>query len=76
MDWDNARVTKQETNRYHRWIKEAIEIRKWSPKTMNRVEGASTLSHTWGAVDGRPPWRAVLGGGGLTAGGVVHQSEN
>ena len=45
MDWDDARVIKQENNRYHRWIKEAIEIRKRSPKTMNRDEGAYMLSH-------------------------------
>ena len=62
MDWDNARVIKQEINRYLQWIKEAIEIRKWSPKTMNRDEGAYIISNTWSAV---------LGGGGLTAGGVV-----
>ena len=67
MDWDNARVIKQENNRYHRWIKEAIEIRMRNPKTMNRDEGAYMLSHTCSAV---------LGGSGLTAGGVVHQSKN
>ena len=36
------------------WIKEAIEIRKRSPKTMNRDEGADMLSHTWSAVLGTP----------------------
>ena len=54
MDWDKARVIKQENNRYHRWIKEAIEIRKRGPDTMNRDEGAFMLSHTW---------TSILGGG-------------
>ena len=65
MDWDNARVIKQENNRYHCWIKEAIEIRKRTPGTMNRDEGAYMFSHTWSGV---------LGGGGLTAGGVTYGS--
>ena len=54
MNWENARVIKQENNRYHRWIKEAIEIRKRGPDTMNRDEGAFMLSHTW---------TSILGGG-------------
>ncbi|ROL41051.1 hypothetical protein DPX16_0381 [Anabarilius grahami] len=50
MDWDNARVIRAESNKYHRWIREAIEIRKRAPRTMNRDEGAYTLSHTWDVV--------------------------
>ncbi|XP_067262791.1 cytosolic phospholipase A2 gamma-like [Chanodichthys erythropterus] len=50
MDWDNARVIRAESNKYHRWIREAIEIRKCAPRTMNRDEGAYTLSHTWDVV--------------------------
>ena len=40
MNWDAARVIQTESNRYHRWIKEAVEIRKRAPNTMNRDEGA------------------------------------
>ena len=56
MDWDAARVIRTERNRYHRWIKEAVEIRKRAPNTMNRDDGAYQLSHTWDMVlQGRPP---------------------
>ena len=44
---DNARVIKQENNRYHRWIKEAIEIRKRSLKAMLSIPGVPS----WGAAD-------------------------
>ena len=50
MDWDKAKVIQQENNRYHRWIKESMEIRKRSPTTMNRDEGAYMLSHTWTTI--------------------------
>ena len=54
--WDNARVInarviarviKQENNQYHRWMKEAIEVRKRSPKTMNRDEGDALPYLEW-----------------------------
>ena len=50
MDWNKARVIRAESNKYHRWIREAIEIRKRGPRSMNRDEGAYTLSHTWDSV--------------------------
>ncbi|KAK7916107.1 hypothetical protein WMY93_011868 [Mugilogobius chulae] len=50
LDWKNARVIRAESNKYHRWIREAIEIRKRGPNSMNRDEGAYTLSHTWDSV--------------------------
>ncbi|KAK7896223.1 hypothetical protein WMY93_021548 [Mugilogobius chulae] len=53
MDWD-ARIINQET-KYKRWIKEAIEIRKRGPRTLNRDEGAFQLSCTWSSLLQRPP---------------------
>ena len=50
MDWDNAKVIGMEDNKYKRWIKEAIEIRKRAHRTVNRDEGAYQLSRTWDAV--------------------------
>ena len=50
MDWDKARVIRTEDNKHQRWIREAIEIRKRGPGTMNRDEGAYLLSHTWSSV--------------------------
>ena len=38
-----ARVICTEDNKHQRWIREAIEIRKRGPGTMNRDEGAYTL---------------------------------
>ena len=55
MDWDAARVVKTESNKFHRWIKEAVEIRKRAPKVVNRDEGAYQLSHTWDTVLQRRP---------------------
>lgn len=50
MDWDNARVIKQESNRHHCWIREAIEIRKQSPRerTGSPTPGApSSILKLW-----------------------------
>ncbi|XP_048120771.1 uncharacterized protein LOC125308359 [Alosa alosa] len=55
MNWDAAKVIRTESNKFHRWIKEAVEIRKRASKTVNRDEGAYQLSHTWDTVlQGRP----------------------
>lgn len=32
------------------WIREAIKIWKWVPRTINRDNGAYSLSHTWDAI--------------------------
>ena len=62
MDWDGAKIVHRESNRFHRWIREAVEIRKRGQKTVNRDEGQYQLSHTWDTVlqrrpmtDGRAP---------------------
>ncbi|XP_072039294.1 cadherin-23-like [Amphiura filiformis] len=46
IDWDEARVLGKETDRYTRWIKEAVAIRKQGT-TMNRDEGQYNLSHVF-----------------------------
>ena len=65
MDWEKAKVIHRENNRFQRWIRESVEIRKRGPKTMNRDEGAYLLAHTWDAVLlKRPlPYRTPDGGG-------------
>ena len=45
IGWTEAKVIGTEENRYKRWIKEAIEIRKRGGKTMNRDEGQYQLTH-------------------------------
>ena len=45
IGWDEAKVIGKEEDRYKRWIKEAIEIRKRRGKTMNRDEGQYHLTH-------------------------------
>ena len=50
MNWDAAKVIRTESNKFHRWIKVAVEIRKRAPKTVNWDEGAYQLSHTWATV--------------------------
>ena len=47
IGWDEARVIGTEEDRYKRWVKEAIEIRKRRGKTMNRDEGQYQLSHIY-----------------------------
>lgn len=39
MDWEMTRAVCTERDRYQLWIKEAIKIGKWDPRTMNRDEG-------------------------------------
>jgi hypothetical protein len=45
IGWGEAKVIGTEQDRYKRWIKEAIEIRKKRGNTMNRDEGQYHLSH-------------------------------
>ena len=59
MDWDGAHIIGTETNKFKRWVKEAIEIRKRGEDTINRDEGAFLLSPTWDSILQRP-----AGGGG------------
>ena len=46
IDWDEARIIGKENDRYKRWIKEAIAIRKQGT-TMNQDEGQYQLSRIW-----------------------------
>ena len=46
IDWDEAKVIGKESDRYKRWIKEAIAIRKQGT-TINRDEGQYQLSHVF-----------------------------
>ena len=45
IGWEKAKVIGTEEDKYKRWIKEAIEIRKRRGKTMNRDEGQYQLTH-------------------------------
>ena len=48
IGWDEAKVIGTEQDRYKRWIREAIEIRKkGASKTMNRDEGQYFLTHVF-----------------------------
>ena len=47
IGWDRARVIGTEQNRYKRWVKEAMEIKKRRGATMNRDEGQYFLSHVY-----------------------------
>ena len=47
IGWDRAKVIGTEQNRFKRWVKEAIEIRKRRGATMNRDEGQYFLSHVF-----------------------------
>ena len=46
MNWEEASIIGEESDRYMRWIKEAIAIRK-EGTTMNRDEGQYYLSHVF-----------------------------
>ena len=45
IGWKQAKVIGTEEDRYKRWIKEAIEIRKRRGKTMNRDDGQYHFTH-------------------------------
>ena len=45
IGWEQAKVLGTEEDRYKRWIKEAIEIRKRWDKTMNRDDGQYQFTH-------------------------------
>ena len=55
MDWEHAQIIGTENNKYKRWIREAIEIRRRARNTINRDEGAYMLSHTWDSLLQRTP---------------------
>ncbi len=46
IDWEGAQPLDRESDKYKRWIREAVWIRKKSP-TMNRDKGAYQLSQVW-----------------------------
>lgn len=48
MDWNMARVIRTEDNKYS--IAEAMETRRWGPRTLNWDEGAYMFSHTWSNI--------------------------
>lgn len=54
-----SKVSRTERNRFCRWMKEAIEIRKRAPKTVNQNEGAYQISHTWDTVLRATPGRST-----------------
>ena len=45
IGWGEAKVIGTEQDRFKRWVKEAVEIRKKRGTTMNRDEGQYHLSH-------------------------------
>ncbi len=55
MDWGGAKIIQSRNNRYHHWIKEAVEIRKRAHRTVNQDEGLSCC-HTPGMQSSiKPP---------------------
>ena len=46
IDWEEARIVGRKSDRYKRWVKEAIAIMKQGT-TMNRDEGQYQLSHVF-----------------------------
>jgi len=47
INWSQATVIDREPERFTRWIKEAIHIRKEGQQAINRDEGSYQLSHTY-----------------------------
>ena len=47
INWSQATVIDREPERFTRWIKEAIHIRKEGQQTMNGDEGSYQLSHAY-----------------------------
>ena len=47
VSWDDSLVIDRESDKYTRWIKESIWIRREGQKTMNKDEGAYRLHHIY-----------------------------
>jgi len=47
INWSQATVIDREPERFTRWIKEAIHVRKEGQQAMNRDEGSYQLSHAY-----------------------------
>ena len=47
INWSQATVIDREPERFTRWIKEVIHIRKEGQQAMNRDEGSYQLSHAY-----------------------------
>jgi len=47
VNWSQATVIDRQPERFTRWIKEAIHIRKEGQQAMNRDEGSYQLSHAY-----------------------------
>ena len=48
MNWDSLKVIDREDNKYRRWIKESVHVRKLKEGIpMNRDQGGYELSHIW-----------------------------
>lgn len=52
MDWDSARITGSDSNKYKRWTKQAIENRKRARDTISD-KGVFMLWHTWDSLSSR-----------------------
>lgn len=50
IDWEKSKAIGLESNRFKRWIKEAIEICKRKDKSMNRVAGTYQLDRSWNVL--------------------------
>ena len=51
MKWDSLKVIDREDNRYRRWVKESMHVRKLKDGTpMNRDKGGYELSHVWDPI--------------------------
>jgi len=61
INWSQPTVIDREPERFTRWIKEAIHIRKEGQQAMNRDEGSYQLSHATSLrnSDGSPTVGAV-----------------
>jgi len=62
IGWGQAKVLTTESNKYKRWIKEAIEIRKRGAQIMNRDVGQYFLSHVYDELLEKPPRKSKPSG--------------
>ena len=51
IDWEESKVVAEESDRFTRWIREAVTIRRTGHKAMNRDDiGTYNLSHTYDSL--------------------------
>ena len=66
IDWEETKIIDRDSNPFTRKVREAIQIRKWGTKALNRDDGLHSLDHVYNPL----LFRAQLPGNDATTSGA------